>query len=118
MIDKLFTDKMLTLLVRCTLLTTCLHMILGFMAGLQNTPIRNFGIAFTILGVLALICVVWASFLSPWFMPLSLLVIVVPGMLMAVLVRMVLMGFLLTLFLSPVAFFVQAIEIIFALFLL
>lgn len=101
MFDKFINDKSLGFLYKLVIATTVLHIFLGFLAGLQNCPIRNFGIFFTILGIMALICVIWSSLMHPIFMPISLIVIIIPGMIAAVVIKLVLTGMILSLLAAP-----------------
>lgn len=110
------TDKMTKPLLYLNIASAALHIFLGLIAGLQNCPIREFGIFFTILGIMALISVVGAAFVHPLMVIPSLIGIVVPGMIAAVLIRMVLMGTILMMFAAPAVGYLEIIKTIMAIY--
>ena len=81
--------------------TSLFHMLLGTVAGLQNKPLRELGVVFTVMGLAAFVAVIWSAFVHPWSMVKALLLIILPGMILAVVVRMVLYGMLLAMAAGP-----------------
>jgi len=92
--------------------TSVLHIFLGLIAGLQNKPLREIGVVFTILGIAAFIEVIWTAFIHPLEMIKTLLLILIPGMIAIVLVRMVLYGALLAMAAAPIAAFIEILKTI------
>ena len=109
-VDK--TDRRIKTLYYLTLGTAALHVLLGLIAGLQNCPLRELGFFATVFGILAFICVIGAAMVHPLAMVGALLVIMLPGMLAAVLIRGILYGFLVMLFVAPAAAFLEILETI------
>lgn len=108
--------KMSTPLWYATLGASGLHLILGFMAGLSKQPIRDYGIFFTILGILSLFCVVVTAFIHPLLVIPSLAIIILPGMIISVVVRMVLTGMLVMLIATPGMYFYEVLKTIMSIY--
>ena len=95
------SEKNKNLLLYLNIGTSVLHIFLGLIAGLQNCPIRELGIIFTILGIMALVSVVGAAFVHPLMVIPSLISIIVPGMIAVVVVKIVLTGAILAMIAAP-----------------
>ncbi|MBE5956767.1 MAG: hypothetical protein E7253_09985 [Lachnospiraceae bacterium] len=109
-------NKMITPLWYATLGASGLHLILGFMAGLSQHAIRDYGIFFTILGILSLFCVVAAAFVHPLLVIPSLAIIILPGMIISVVVRMILTGMLVMLIATPGIYLYEVFKIIMSIY--
>ena len=88
-----------------TIAAAGLHIILSFVAALQNCTLRELGFFFVVMGILALVSVVWAAFVHPLLMLEVLLGILIPGMLMGFLTTVILRATIVMLFVAPLNFF-------------
>ncbi|MBR4878995.1 MAG: hypothetical protein IKU13_04120 [Clostridia bacterium] len=95
------SEKNKKLLLYLNIGTSGLHIFVGLIAGLQNCPIRELGVLFTVLGIMAFVSVIGAAFIHPLMVIPSLIGIIVPGMLAAVIVKIVLTGAILAMILAP-----------------
>ena len=97
-------EKRLGILKITTFGATGLHIILSFVAALQNRTLRELGFFFTVMGVLAFISVVGAAFIHPLLVAGVLALIMIPGMLMGFLTTIILRGFIIMIFVAPLEF--------------
>ena len=95
------SEKNKKLLMYLNIGTSALHIFVGLIAGLQNCPLRELGVLFTILGIMAFISVIGSAFVHPLMVIPSLIGIIVPGMIAAVVVKLVLAGSILVMIAAP-----------------
>lgn len=96
--------KIPTILKITTFGATGLHVILSFVAALQNCTLRELGFFFTVMGVLAFVSVVGVAFVHPLLVVGVLVLIMIPGMLMGYLTTIILRGSITMLFIAPLEF--------------